>query len=55
MPFIEQRPRPFTLSDIQALSPNQKGVYGLFNESGWIYIGEGSGSFFLNPIGLNCR
>ncbi len=41
MPFPKQKPRPFAKSDIESLSPNQKGCYGIFREGRWIYIGKG--------------
>jgi len=41
MPFIQQNPRPFDRPSIEALSPNQNGVYGLFKTGVWIYVGKG--------------
>lgn len=41
MPFVQQTPRAFTKANIEALNPNQYGVYGIFNQSKWIYIGKG--------------
>lgn len=41
MPFVQQLPRAFTVQDVQSLSPNQNGVYGLFRQGVWIYIGKG--------------
>ena len=41
MPFIEQTPRQFTLHNVEAIRPNQNGVYGLFNQGSWIYVGKG--------------
>lgn len=41
MPFVQQQTLSFTRSGIEALKPNQYGVYGIFNQSQWIYIGKG--------------
>lgn len=41
MSFIQQVPKPFAREDIEKLNPNQIGVYGLFNNSKWIYVGKG--------------
>ncbi len=41
MPFIHQRPRPFTRADLEGLHPNQRGVYGLLNRDGCVYVGKG--------------
>jgi len=41
MPFINQNPRPYTRDNIEALAPNQNGVYGIFNDTHWIYVGKG--------------
>jgi len=41
MPFIQQTPRVFTCSDIEVLTPGQSGVYGLFRQDAWVYIGKG--------------
>jgi hypothetical protein len=41
MPFPEQTARPFTRRDVEALKPNQTGVYGLFKANTWVYIGSG--------------
>ncbi len=41
MPFVQQTPRLFTRQDVEALNPNQYGVYGIFKQSQWIYIGKG--------------
>lgn len=40
MPFPQQDPRPFTRVGIETLNPNQLGVYGLFRQGQWIYIGK---------------
>lgn len=41
MAFSQQTPRPYTRSDIERLSPNQMGVYGIFKAGTWIYVGSG--------------
>jgi len=41
MPFPKQEPRAFTVSNVEALNANQIGVYGLFRQDTWIYIGKG--------------
>ena len=41
MPFPEQTPRAFSRVDIEALRPDQMGVYGLFKKNQWIYVGSG--------------
>ena len=41
MPFADQTPRPFTRQSVEALSPNQIGVYGLFRQGTWVYVGSG--------------
>jgi hypothetical protein len=41
MPFVEQTPRPFTKADVESVNPNQMGVYGLFKQGEWIYVGKG--------------
>lgn len=41
MPFPEQTPRSFTRANIEALSLNQIGCYGLFQQGVWIYVGRG--------------
>jgi hypothetical protein len=41
MPFIQQNPRAFSRQNVEALNLNQYGVYGIFNQSRWIYIGKG--------------
>lgn len=41
MPFPKQTPRGFTRANVLAINPNQIGVYGLFREGAWIYIGKG--------------
>lgn len=41
MPFLKQEPRAFNRQNIEALNPNQMGVYGLFKPGQWIYVGSG--------------
>lgn len=41
MPFPDQAPREFTRAKIEALNKSQMGVYGLFKQGRWIYIGSG--------------
>jgi len=42
MPFTQQTSRVFIRQDVESLNPNQYGVYGIFNQSHWIYIGKGN-------------
>lgn len=41
MPFPEQPVREFTRAGIEALKRNQNGVYGIFRQDHWVYIGKG--------------
>ena len=41
MAFIQQEPRLFTQKNVEALNPDQSGVYGIFKQGQWIYIGKG--------------
>ncbi len=41
MPFIQQDPRQFTRWSVEALTPNQHGIYGLYNTTAWLYVGRG--------------
>jgi hypothetical protein len=41
MPFPTQTGRPFGRASIEALNPNQIGVYGLYRQYQWIYVGKG--------------
>lgn len=41
MPFVDQKGRPYTRSNVDVLNPNQMGVYGIYNATQWIYIGSG--------------
>lgn len=41
MPFIQQIPRAYTRQNVEALNSNQFGVYGIFRQGRWVYIGKG--------------
>ena len=41
MPFPQQTPRAFSRSEIESLTVNQNGCYGLFRQGAWIYVGKG--------------
>jgi hypothetical protein len=41
MPFPNQTARLFTKAAIEVLNPNQNGVYGIFRQDCWIYVGRG--------------
>jgi len=41
MPFTQQTPRVFTRENIETINPGQSGIYGLFKEGVWVYIGKG--------------
>ncbi len=41
MAFVQQTPRSFSRHDVEALTPGQVGVYGLFRQNQWVYIGKG--------------
>lgn len=41
MGFVQQPPRPFSRYIVEALPVNQIGVYGLYKENEWVYIGKG--------------
>lgn len=41
MPFVKQAPRVFSRAEVEALAPNQRGVYGLFRDGLWVYVGKG--------------
>jgi hypothetical protein len=41
MPFTSTKSFHYTRSEIEAISPNQIGVYGIYNASQWIYVGKG--------------
>jgi len=41
MPFVQQTSRAFNRYNVESLNPNQYGVYGLFKQGAWVYIGRG--------------
>jgi hypothetical protein len=41
MPFPKQDGRAFTRDSIEALKPDQVGVYGIYRPDAWIYVGRG--------------
>ena len=41
MPFPQQTPRVFSKANIEAIPPGQMGVYGLFRQNQWVYVGSG--------------
>jgi hypothetical protein len=41
MPFPQQSPTAFTRREIEAIKPNQSGVYGLFRQGISVYVGKG--------------
>lgn len=41
MPFVQQVPRLFNRANIEAIKPGSMGVYGIFKQGQWIYIGKG--------------
>lgn len=41
MPFPKQDAKGFNRTSIEALKPDQIGVYGLFKTGSWVYIGRG--------------
>lgn len=41
MPFSQQTSRAFYRTEIESLKKNQNGVYGLFKEGVWVYVGKG--------------
>ena len=42
MSFVQQTPRPFTRQNVESLRAGQIGVYGLFRQNCWVYIGKGN-------------
>src|SRR5664279_5132542 len=42
MPFPSGNSFPLTRISVRAHAPNCSGVYGIFNQSQWIYVGESS-------------
>lgn len=41
MPFNSNNVRPFSRTEVEALTPGQMGVYGLFKQNRWVYVGSG--------------
>jgi hypothetical protein len=41
MPFPLQPLHIYNRANVLALEPNQMGVYGLFRQEAWIYVGKG--------------
>lgn len=41
MPFVQQTSRSYIKTEVESLKPNQIGVYGLFKQGVWIYVGKG--------------
>ena len=41
MPFNSNHTGAFNQAEIEALSPDQMGVYGIYRQGQWIYIGSG--------------
>ncbi len=41
MAFPNQTPRVFNEFNVKAINPNQLGVYGIFRDGQWIYVGQG--------------
>jgi len=41
MAFPQQTSRIFTRQDVLSLNSSQYGVYGIFNQFRWVYIGKG--------------
>jgi hypothetical protein len=41
MPFVQQQTHLFNRSDVESLTPGQIGVYGIYRQNSWIYIGKG--------------
>ena len=42
MPFPDQPRRPFAAEEIERLPAGKRGVYGLFNEEGCVFVGKGN-------------
>lgn len=42
MPFPDQPRRPFTREEIERLPVGKRGVYGLFNDAGCVFVGKGN-------------
>lgn len=42
MPFPDQARRSFAAAEIERLPPGKRGVYGLFNDAGCVFVGKGN-------------
>ncbi len=42
MPFATQDPKAFSRAEIMTLQDGQLGVYGLYNQDEWVYVGSGN-------------
>jgi hypothetical protein len=42
MPFPDQPRRPFLREEIERVADGVRGVYGLFNEEGCVFVGKGN-------------
>ena len=40
MPFPTQTPQPFTRTGVEWLAAKQTGVYGIFRNGLWVYVGK---------------
>jgi hypothetical protein len=61
MAFQQQQPRFFNRPNVEALRPNQFGVYGLFRKGQWVYVkkrcslfSDGPGWFRSNAFLFPC-
>ena len=41
MPFPQQSARAFTKANVEMITPGQVGVYGIYRQGQWIYVGSG--------------
>ena len=41
MSFANQTPRQLTKQNVEAVKPNQLGVYGIYKTNQWVYVGMG--------------
>lgn len=41
MPFMQQLPREYSKATVEAMDKRQIGVYGLFKQGVWVYVGKG--------------
>jgi len=39
--LFANNPRPFTRENVEALSPNRMGCYGIYRIGLWMYVGKG--------------